>query len=163
MKEKTALVKYYETDDLNDLKSEEKSLLLEAFEALHNAYVPYSGFRVGAAMLTNSGRIFTGANMENAAYPLCICAEGALLTSYSTSGEASPIRLIAIRTRYSKKQTMQPGAPCGACRQMLHEAELRQEQPITLLLQGEEGPIQVIEGMNNLLPLAFTPSHLASD
>ena len=83
--------------------------------ALDNAYAPYSNFRVGAALLTKSGRLITGCNMENAAYGLAICAETLAVASAVSQG-LTEFDEIAIATDDSE-----PTPPCGACRQVLNE------------------------------------------
>jgi len=93
------------------------SLMDAAREAARTAYAPYSGFRVGAAILTGGGAVHTGCNVENASYGLTICAERNAATSMVTAdGEDRRIKVVAIAS---------PGAapcfPCGACRQVLRE------------------------------------------
>jgi cytidine deaminase len=90
--------------------------LLEAAQAARQlAYVPYSGFAVGAAVLTTSGAIFAGGNIENAAYPLTLCAERVALFSAYAAGERDIIALAVVTP------TDEAASPCGACRQVLIE------------------------------------------
>jgi len=97
-------------------KPETKASLKEAaMRALDNAYAPYSNFRVGAALRATSGRVITGANMENSAYGLAICAETIAVASAVTQG-LTEFDEIAIATDDSE-----PTPPCGACRQVLNE------------------------------------------
>jgi cytidine deaminase len=86
-----------------------------AREARSRAYCPYSGFAVGAAVLTASGRVFPGCNVENAAYPAAICAERAALISAYAAGEREVVALAVIA------DTPAPVSPCGTCRQVIHE------------------------------------------
>ena len=95
--------------------SEIESLIAAARAACGNAYAPYSGFSVGAACLTGSGRIFSGANVENASYGLSNCAERSAVFNAVGAGERD-IRAIAIYT-----PTRGPVSPCGACRQVISE------------------------------------------
>lgn len=100
------------------LNEDERSLLLErAREAVTLAYAPYSRFRVGAAVLTEKGNIFTGVNVENASYGLTICAERAAIFA-AVGGEGPEMRLKALAVVCE-----QPGPcpPCGACRQVIWE------------------------------------------
>jgi cytidine deaminase len=90
-------------------------LELTAERARANAYAPYSGFRVGAAVLTRSGKIFTGANVENASLGLTICAERVAIAAAVCAGEKNLVS-IAIST-----EGTEPAVPCGACRQVMSE------------------------------------------
>lgn len=92
-----------------------KTLLQAALDARANAYAPYSNYQVGAAVLTRSGKIVVGVNVENASYPLTICAERVALTSYVAQGrQGGEIVAIAVATQDA-------GSPCGACRQVMAE------------------------------------------
>jgi cytidine deaminase len=91
------------------------SLKEAALGALENAYAPYSNFRVGAALLTSTGELITGCNMENSAYGLAICAETLAVASAVSQGLTDFVE-IAIATDDSD-----PTPPCGACRQVLNE------------------------------------------
>ena len=96
---------------LND--SLRKALIQMAIESRQRAYAPYSNYRVGAALLTASGRIFTGVNVENAAYPTTICAERVAVFKAVSEGERD-FQAIAVVTENG-------GTPCGSCRQVLAE------------------------------------------
>jgi cytidine deaminase len=95
-----------------------EALLAAATEARANAYAPYSGFRVGAALLDSAGRVYRGANVENAAYPLSTCAERVALAAAVTDGSRR-FRAIAV----VGPADAGPAFPCGGCRQILHEFE----------------------------------------
>lgn len=90
-----------------------EALVAEALQARERAYAPYSGYRVGAALLGRSGRVYTGCNVENAVYPLSTCAERAAVVRAVSEGEREFVA-IAIATANG-------GAPCGSCRQVLRE------------------------------------------
>jgi cytidine deaminase len=90
-----------------------EKLVAQAREARQRAYAPYSGYRVGAALLTKSGRIYTGCNVENAVYPLCTCAERVAVVKAVSEGEQA-FDALAVATENG-------GAPCGSCRQTLRE------------------------------------------
>ena len=94
---------------------EGKELVALAQEAMRNAYVPYSGFQVGAAVFTASGRVYTGCNIENASYGLSICAERTAIFQAVSAGERE-IESIAIISSGKEMVT-----PCGACRQVMAE------------------------------------------
>jgi cytidine deaminase len=91
------------------------ALVTAAGAARERAYAPYSRFAVGAAVLTSSGRVFPGCNIENAAYPSCLCAERIALTSAYAAGEREIVALAVVA------DTSGPVSPCGTCRQVIHE------------------------------------------
>ncbi|MCE5097488.1 cytidine deaminase [Staphylococcus devriesei] len=97
--------------------SYQSQYFLEAKEAQKRAYAPYSNFKVGAYLITKDGRTFYGANIENAAYPSCICAErSSLVTAISEGYRPGEFESITITVNADK-----PSSPCGTCRQMLKE------------------------------------------
>jgi cytidine deaminase len=133
---------------------EERDRLLEAArEAATHAYAPYSGFRVGSAVLTSSGGVYIGANVENASYGLSICAERVALAAARVAGE-SVIRGIAIAcVDRATEERVEESAPCGACRQWIQELAIDAE----ILLAGHDGGFRI----EQLLPLAFRLSNRA--
>lgn len=150
----------WQSTDAASLSQAEQDLLDAAAQALDKAYAPYSNFHVGAAVLLDNGELLSGANFENAAYPMCLCAErSALATAISTYPQAKILQM-AIRVRNPKKPVLQPAAPCGACRQVMVEAEHRQSGDIKVLLQGESGPVYVLASAKVLLPFYFDGSFL---
>ena len=129
--------------------NEEKKFLIDlANEARRRAYVPYSNYPVGAALRTKSGRIFTGVNVENAAYPTTMCAERVAVFKAVSEGERE-FDVISVVTDNG-------GSPCGGCRQVLAEFGL---DTIVLIGDGEGRLIQETT-VSGLLPGAFTPEHL---
>jgi len=129
--------------------SEEIKFLVDlAIEARRRAYVPYSNYPVGAALRTASGRVFTGVNVENAAYPSTICAERVAIFSAVAQGERE-IDLIAVVTANG-------GSPCGGCRQVMSEFGLE----TVVIIADEEGRVHLQTTVGELLPGAFTPASL---
>jgi len=128
--------------------TERKALIKIANEARRQAYVPYSNYRVGAALRTTDGRIFTGVNVENAAYPTSICAERVAVFKAISEG-AHRFEAIAVVTDNG-------GSPCGACRQVLAEFGL---DTLVLIADGRGRLIQETT-IAGLLPNAFTPVDL---
>lgn len=119
-------------NELDPSQPEQIAALLEAAgSAAANAYAPYSGFRVGAALLLSDGSVVSGANVENASFGLTLCAErSALVRAISERGPAIRIRAIAVANLNSSFSS-----PCGACRQML--AEFVEENAVVLYPSSE--------------------------
>ena len=126
------------------------TLIESARGVMAHAYAPYSGFRVGAAVLAG-GRIFSGCNVENASYGLTICAERAAVFAAVTAGER---RIEAVAVVTDDAQTI---APCGACRQVLNEFG----PGMTVIMAA--GGDTVVRPLSELLPLAFGPEHLSRE
>jgi len=125
-------------------------LLTAALQAQQRAYAPYSQFAVGAAVLTANGQMFTGANIENASYPLTICAERvALFCAYMATAE--PVIALAVVT-----PTPTVASPCGACRQVIFE--LAPQAQIVLL--NHDGSERRLTTPQELLPFGFGPEQL---
>ena len=126
-----------------------KELLLRADEAKRNAYAPYSGFRVGAALLAKSGRVYMGANVENAAYSVCCCAERVALYCAVTHGETE-FETIAVTSDSEKITT-----PCGVCRQALYEFS-----PHMDVVSSNKALEYEVKKLGKLLPDAFSCKEL---
>ena len=123
-------------------------LITRALEARKVAYAPYSGYSVGAALLSVSGEIFHGVNIENAAYPTSMCAERTAVFTAVSNGELA-FSAIAIATENG-------GSPCGACRQVLSEFGLE----TLVLVVNSQGEVTLETTVGELLPEAFGPSDL---
>ena len=123
-------------------------LITRALEARRLAYAPYSGYRVGAALLSVSGEIYHGVNIENAAYPTSMCAERTAVFKAVSNGELA-FSAIAIATENG-------GSPCGACRQVLSEFGLE----TLVLVVNSQGEVTLETTVGELLPEAFGPSDL---
>ena len=134
---------------------EKKALIRMALEAREQAYVPYSDFMVGAALRAEDGRIFTGCNVENAAFTPTSCAERTALFAAQAHYPDQPVLALAIAARNAVGLTAQPVTPCGACRQVALEVEDRYQQPMRVLLYGTEG-VYVVGSMHDLVPLSFS-------
>lgn len=143
-------------EELNDIQ---RSLLKRAHDNTERSYSPYSNFKVGAAVLLENGVVIDGANQENASYPMCTCAETTALTSANINHPDVPVKLIAVTVK-GKEEIPIPVSPCGKCRQQLLESEGKQEEKISILLQGSSGPVYLIDSAKDLLPLYFDGSVL---
>lgn len=145
---------------VDELPKELKHLMDKAREGLNKSYSPYSEFKVSAAVLLKNGEIITGANQENAAYTMCLCAERVALAAASSEFPDSPVEAIAITVKNNNNPVTSPAAPCGACRQVLSETEDRFQHRIKILLQGESGETYLLSSAKDLLPLFFDSSFL---
>ena len=128
-------------------------LLRVARATQRNAHAPYSNYHVGAALLSKSGKVFSGCNVENATFGLTICAERVAIVNMVAAGDSDPVALVVV--------TPGPpvGMPCGMCRQSL--AEFADDLPIQVAVpEGEVPPIETTLG--ELLPSAFRPQALAA-
>ncbi|MBS1624518.1 MAG: cytidine deaminase [Bacteroidetes bacterium] len=151
-------IKVYDTPD--ELRVDERELLEEARQALDKSHSPYSNFRVGSAALLSNGATLSAANQENASYPVCVCAEVALLSACSSVYPGLAISKIAITTRAAAHPSDSPKAPCGQCRQALLEFEARGGKNIEIILAGDTGPVYKLGSVKDLLPLHFSGSDL---
>ncbi|MBI9036680.1 MAG: cytidine deaminase [Bacteroidales bacterium] len=149
-----------EYDSLKELKTEDKFLLERAKNAADSAYAPYSEYYVGAALLLENGEIITANNQENAAYPSGLCAERIAVFYASTQFPEVAIKKLAISAKAKNFKIDTPVPPCGACRQVLAEYETKQKNKIEIILMGESGKIQIIQGIETLLPLMFHAEEL---
>jgi len=127
-----------------------EQLMEEAKKAREKAYVPYSKFGVGAAILTTDGKVYHGCNIENAAYSMCNCAERTALFKAYSEGDRD-FQMMAVVA-----DTDRPCSPCGACRQVISELCPSNMKVILTNLKGDVEELTVAE----LLPGAFSPEDL---
>lgn len=139
--------------ELSALTDTQQRLIKEATAALETAYAPYSKFKVGAALLMEDDTIVSGSNQENAAYPSGLCAERVAFFAAASQFPNKVIKAVAITTSFPMKQ---PIAPCGACRQVMVEYELKQDAPIEMILHANEQNIYVLPNCRDMLPLYFS-------
>lgn len=144
---------------LDELTPEEQSLIQRAKAVAEGAYAPYSHFNVGAAALLSNGEIVVGSNQENAAFPSSLCAERTALFSAGALYPDAAVCTLAVVARTAEGWLKQPISPCGACRQVLLESELRGNRPMRVLLYGSE-VVYAIERASDLLPFCFTGQDL---
>ena len=129
----------------NELRT---TLIQSALEARGWAYAPYSNYPVGAALLAASGKIYSGVNVENAAYPTAMCAERVAVFKAVSEGEREFTAIAVV--------TSNGGSPCGSCRQVLSEFGLN----ILVLVADTDGRLIEITKIADLLPGAFGPNDL---
>jgi cytidine deaminase len=153
MKRNKIEIEFCEFDNIDQLSEEDKRLLISARRARENAYAPYSGYHVGSAVLLENGKIVTGSNQENAAYPSGLCAERVALFQASALYPGIAVKVLAISSSDDENHFCQT-KPCGACLQVVSEYEDLGGIPIRIILDGKDS-VNIIEGIDNLLPLRF--------
>ena len=126
-------------------------MIASAREIRANAHVPYSGFHVGAALLAGD-TIFAAVNVENASYPMSVCAERNAVAMAVAAGAASSARAVAVVTDAGT-----PTPPCGGCRQVLYEFG---RAGMAVIAESADGSIRAVWSLDELLPDAFGPDDL---
>lgn len=154
MKNMIHSIRYEEYDSLQELTQQDRILMQEAIAATQGAYAPYSKFCVGAAVRLQSGQLVRGANQENAAYPSGLCAERTALFSAHALYPNDPVEAIAIVASINGQLTPNFTYPCGACRQVMAESEMRAQAPISVFV-GSATRILRFEAVASLLPFIF--------
>ena len=124
-----------------------------AISARQRAYAPYSHYQVGAALLTRTGKVFAGCNVENASYGLCLCAERSAVAQMVAAGEREPLAIVVVT------EGPTAGTPCGMCRQTL--AEFAEDLPIRVVADGAPLATRTLS-LSALLPDAFRADTLAA-
>ncbi len=133
----------------NDPTPEQRELLIETARQVRKwAYAPYSRYAVGAALLTASGRVYDGVNVENAVFPLTTCAERTAIIKAVSEGEKEFLAMAIV--------TDNAGAPCGSCRQVMAEFSLE----MLVIIADKDGVVRLEKTVADLLPGAFTPVDL---
>ena len=132
-----------------------KTLIRRAIKAMERAYVPYSGFKVGAALLTESGELYEGCNIENAAYTPSNCAERTAVFKAVSEGKRDFICIVIMGGKNGRAEDYCP--PCGICRQVLREFVHPKEFQVILAKPTGEYRVLFLE---ELLPESFGPEYL---
>ena len=138
-----------------DLPEQEQRLVDKAYEAMENAYAPYSEFKVGACALMDDGSFILGNNQENAAFPSGICAERVALFYAGANFPNKKELTLCIVAKGELMPASQLLSPCGGCRQVMLESENRQKQPIRVILVNQDGRTMVLDSVIQLLPFGF--------
>lgn len=154
MKQRAFTIRMAEYDRLEELPESQADLVRHAMEASVKAYAPYSSYHVGAAVLLENGKIITGNNQENAAYPSGLCAERVAIFYAGSQYPDVAAKSIAIAAMEDGSFQEEPVTPCGGCRQVLFEKEKQGGTPIEVILYGRK-KIQVLRQATDLLPLPF--------
>lgn len=144
----------------HELTADEAMLVKEAKQATYRSYAPYSHFSVGSAVMLADGTVVSGSNQENAAYPSGICSERTTIFYANSQYPDIPIRHICIAARGTDGNFLpNPIPPCGACRQVLLESEMRACGNIEILLYGTKHSY-CLRSAKDLMPVTFDSSFL---
>ena len=144
----------FELKKIDDLDERQKKVVEAAVKAIDTSYSPYSKFAVGAALLLEDGSIITGSNQENMAYPSGTCAERAALFTYGSKGISSKITKLAVFARVHDSESLAFGAPCGGCRQVMLEYELKQKHAFEVIFLHSNSYV-ISSSAKALLPFHF--------
>lgn len=158
MKTRTITLSYEEFDHIRELDPPYTMLVEKAVEIAGKSYSPYSRFPVGAAVLLDDGRVFSGNNQENLSYPAGTCAERTVLNFVKANFPENT--LVALAVTAPGSTSGHPVTPCGICRQVITEMESLQTAPIHVLLHKINGPTYLFQNARDLLPLAFEEAKL---
>lgn len=158
IKKESVLLRF---SDIQELNAADRDLLLQAREAVKTSYAPYSKFQVGCALLLANGEIIKGSNQENIAYPSGLCAERVAIFYAGATYPKVPVIAMAITAKADEYIVSKPVMSCGACLQSICEYEVKFNNPIRSILQGETGDIYISEkGTEAFLPFSFFISEL---
>lgn len=149
-------VEFTEFEAKLDLPEEQQNLLNHAEKAMLSSYAVYSGFMVGAAVLLTTGEIILGSNQENIAYPSGMCAERVALFTAGTLFPNMEITAIAITAKSRNGELTEPVTPCGACRQVMIETEIRQGKPFVVIMSHPNGKVWITSSVSHLIPFYFS-------
>ena len=152
MTKKSLNIEFLEYNSTNGIDKDLLGLIDQAEGNLANAYAPYSNFKVSAVCKMGNDETICGTNQENGAYPSGLCAERVAVFAAKSKYPNQNIDKIVITTEHSNDL---PVSPCGACRQVLIEYELTQNQPIELILKSGNSKIWHFKSVKDILPFAF--------
>ncbi|MCH2230228.1 MAG: cytidine deaminase [Crocinitomicaceae bacterium] len=146
---------YEELDHWNKLSDSDQILVQKATDVMSNAYAPYSKFKVGAAVLLSNGTIVTGSNQENIAYPSGLCAERVALFYAGANYPNENVDTLCIVAKGDLVPVETILSPCGGCRQVMAETEIRQGKAYRVILVCQNDVAIVFNSALDFLPLAF--------
>ncbi len=152
---KTLSISYIELNHYTELDTHIQDLVTKAYQSADKAYAPYSKFHVGAAVELNNGEIILGNNQENIAYPSGLCAERVALFFAGASFPNEAVKNLVIVAKGDLIQADDCLSPCGSCRQVIAETEMRQKSPIRIFLVSESGKTFIFEKISDLLIFPF--------
>lgn len=158
VKKLEVIFKEYEISEPVDPAVQE--MIDEAKEATKTAYAPYSLFKVGASVRLSNGKIIRGSNQENVAYPSGLCAERVAIYAASSQYPDEDINSLAVTVDHKFKDENEVFSPCGACRQVMAEIELKSGKKIEIIVYSPDGVTRIFDGIGQLLPFSFHNSGL---
>jgi cytidine deaminase len=142
-------------NSVNELADSDRELLKAAKEAVDTSYAPYSNFHVGCALRLANGIVIKGSNQENIAYPSGLCAERVAIFHAGATYPGQPVVAMAVTAKADEYEVKEPVMSCGACLQSMSEYEMKFNQPIRMILQGETGDVYIAEGLKTFMPFMF--------
>ena len=154
MTEKEINIKFHEYSSLDELNKEDRELADAAIDAMKGSYAPYSHFNVGAALRLSNGTIVQGANQENAAFPSGLCAERTAMFHAGATYPDKAMVSLAIAGGVMGRLAKAPATPCGACRQVMAQYQLKGGRPMAVIMIGD-GQIWKFDRVDDILPLIF--------
>lgn len=148
-------INFEQFEDWKELSADDQVLVESAQEACALAYAPYSKFHVGAAVKLENGKVLTGSNQENVAYPSGMCAERVVLFYAGAKYPKEKIETLCIVAKGDLLPVDKVLSPCGGCRQVMLETENRQKDAYRVILINQDGTGTIFNSALDLLPLAF--------
>lgn len=152
------VINYETCNNLDDFPKLWQVLIKETMTNITETYAPYSKFSVSSGVLLKNNNMHFGGNVENAVYPIGLCAERNVLSYAMTNARHEQVDAITIYGRHQTQPKKQIVAPCGMCRQAILEIEINQKSPISVILISDPNHIIVFNSAKDLLPFAFDKS-----
>jgi cytidine deaminase len=149
------ILRYESFSSQNELSEDEQHYIKKAFEGCDKSYSPYSKFKVGACVVLENGEFIVGSNQENIAYPSGLCAERTVLFYAGASFPDIAIKALVIVAKGDFIPADAKLSPCGSCRQVMAENQLRQTALYPILLVNMDGSITKFSSIHSLLPFVF--------
>ncbi len=153
--ERRLTIQFHELDSWKLLDASDQELVVKAYDISKNAYAPYSAFHVGASIRMVNGEVLTGSNQENIAYPSGLCAERVVLFYAGSQFPNSKIETICVVAKGELLPFDKILSPCGACRQVMLESEIRQTDSMRVILVSQNEKTLIFNTVKDLLPFAF--------
>jgi cytidine deaminase len=150
---------YQQFENTSDLTTSQEELIHAAIKATEKSHAPYSKFHVGCAVLLANKKIISGSNIENASYPVGICAERSALSNVLSNHSEEKVLSLAVSYQVESNQKSLV-FPCGMCRQFILECQEINESPIELILHAPNDSVAIISDASDLLPFGFTSKML---